>query len=308
MKKQMTYHNFLKWGAAAVLLAIAGCRNDDTQLWDDTDQPTATETDVMSFNVAHPYQTRATSTDFEANDRIGLFICESNLPLEVSGNYVNNATLTFDGNRWTPANPIYWNNGTYNVYGYYPYTSSVGSVDEMPFSVSTDQSGTTPAEGEMDGYEQSDFLWAGSENVTAGNGQVSLQFNHRMSRLLIKLVKGEDYEGDELPANAEVYIHNTVPTATIDLSVGIVTRDPYGTARTIRAKSLGNHVYSAIVVPQRLDNRQPLVEVVMEGVSYLYESKFQFKNGIQHSVQLVISKNPNQIKIEIGGELENWDE
>ena len=305
MKKQMKYYNFLKWGAAAVLLAMTGCQND-AQLWDDTDQPTATETDVMSFNVAHPYQTRATSTNFEANDRIGLFICESSLPLEASGNYVNNATLTFDGSQWTPANPIYWNNGTYNVYGYYPYTSSVGSVDEMPFSVATDQSGT--AGTEMDGYEASDFLWANSENVTAGNGQVSLQFKHCMSRLLIKLVKGEDYEGDELPANAEVYIHNTVPTATIDLSVGIVTRDPYGTTQTIRAKSLGNHVYSAIVVPQRLDNRQPLVEVVMEGVSYLYESKFQFKNGIQHSVQLVISKNPNQIKIEIGGELENWDE
>ena len=67
------------------------------------------------------------------------------------------------------------------------------------------------------------------------------------------------------------------------------------------------HTYAAIIVPQRLDNRQPLVEVIMKGVSYLYESKFVFKPGIQHSVQLVVSKNPEQIKIEIGGELENWE-
>jgi hypothetical protein len=29
---------------------------------------------------------------------------------------------------------------------------------------------------------------------------------------------------------------------------------------------------------------------------------------MQHNVQLAISKNPEQIKIEIGGEVENWTE
>ena len=123
---------------------------------------------------------------------------------------------------------------------------------------------------------------------------------------MVKLIKGEDYEGD-LPEDAEVYVHNTVPSATIDLSVGVVTRNPHGTSQSIRAKSLGNHKYTAIVVPQRLDNRQPLVEVIMKGVSYLYESKFLFKPGIQHTVQLAVSKNPEQIKIDIGGEIENWE-
>lgn len=263
---------------------------------------TATPADVMTFAPLHPNQlTRATTTAFEAGDRVGLFVCHNDLPLEVSGNYVTNAGLTFDGSRWNTETPVYWNNGTYDIYAYYPYTASVASVDDLPFGVSTDQN----APG---GYEASDFLWATQADARASNEAVQLQFSHRMSRLLIKLVKGEDYEGDELPADAEVYVHNTVPTATIDLSVGMVTRDTYGTSQTIRAKSLGGHQYAAIIVPQRLDNRQPLVEVVMEGVSYLYESKFHFKNGVQHSVQLAISKDPNQIKIEIGGELEHWDE
>ena len=297
----MKPRHILHSAAALVLLAFAGCQQD-------AGQTEPADGNVMTFNVTHPYQTRATTTAFETDDEIGLYVCQDGLPLEVGGNYVNNAPLAFDGSRWTPASPIYWNEGTYNVYGYYPYTPGFTSVDEMPFSVATDQSGTATPAGEMDGYEQSDFLWAGAQGVAAGGGDVSLQFGHRMSRMLIKLVKGEDYEGDELPDDAEVYIHNTVTSATIDLSVGIVTRNPYGTAHTIRAKSLGNHQYAAIVVPQRLDNRQPLVEVVMEGVSYLYESRFQFKNGIQHSVQLAISKDPNQIKIEIGGEIEDWDE
>jgi hypothetical protein len=168
----------------------------------------------------------------------------------------------------------------------------------MPFSVQTDQS--TAAN-----YTASDFLWAQKKKVTASNGCVGLTFAHRMSRLMIRLVKGDDYEGD-LPDDAEVYVHNTVTDATIDLNVGLATRNAHAAANTIHARSLGNHRYTALVIPQRLDNRQPLVEVISHGVSYLYESKFLFKPGVQHNILLTLSNNPEQIKIEIGGEIENW--
>lgn len=295
----MKHWNYiLPAGFLAVLLMGGGC-SENTSPVDEIE-----DSNVMTFNVLHPGQraetTRVTSTAFENGDRVGLFLTTADAPLEVSGNYVNNAVLAFDGAQWTPNRPIYWDGGTYNIYAYYPYQSSVSSVDDLPFAVDTDQSSA-------DSYEACDFLWASNPGVSAGNSPVSLQFSHRMSRLLIRLVKGEDYEGD-LPDEAEVYIHNTVPQATIDLSAGVVTRDTYATSQTIRARSLGNHQYAAILVPQRLDNRQPLVEVIMKGVSYLYESKFVFKAGIQHSVQLVVSKNPEQIKIDIGGEVENWSE
>ena len=62
------------------------------------------------------------------------------------------------------------------------------------------------------------------------------------------------------------------------------------------------------MVPQRLTNQVPLVEVVMKGVSYMVESKFVFKPGIQHTLSVTISKNPEQVKIEIGGEIEDWED
>ncbi|WP_300813173.1 fimbrillin family protein [uncultured Bacteroides sp.] len=293
-------------GLLAILLAVgSGCGDNGTPLDE------AGGNGLMTFNVLHPREaagatSRVTSTAFENGDRVGLFISRQDAPLEVSGNYVNNAALTFNGSEWTPDRPVYWDGGSYDIYAYYPRMNSVSSVDNLPFSVSLDQNDPGSAD-RLGGYEASDFLWACQMGASAGDAPVSLQFAHRMSRMLIRLVKGEDFEG-EMPADAEVYIHNTVPEATIDLSVGIVTRNPYGTRQSIRALSMGNHTYSAIIVPQRLDNRQPLVEVIMKGVSYLYESKFVFKQGIQHSVQLVVSKNPEQIKIEVGGELENWDE
>lgn len=65
-------------------------------------------------------------------------------------------------------------------------------------------------------------------------------------------------------------------------------------------------MFAAIVIPQRIDNRMPLVEVVMKGVSYLVESKFLFKAGTNHLVNVIISDNPEQVKIEVGGEKGDW--
>ena len=288
-------------------MAMVSCGQDETAGSKETER-----NDVMQFQIAHPSQqqaapaSRATDTGFETNDRIGLFVCGENEPLQVGGNYVNNASLTYNGTAWTPARPIYWNDGSYDVYAYYPFFSPILSTDEMEFRVAADQStaGTADAVG---GYEASDFLWASAKKQTASNDAVALKFKHCMSKLTVRLIKGEDYEGDELPQDAEVFIHNTVPNATIDLAAGIATKTLYGTEATLKAKAAGNNRYTAIVVPQRITNRRPLVEVVMRGVSYLMESAFVFKPGMHHIVSLTITKNPEQVKIEIGGEIENWE-
>ena len=174
-------------------------------------------------------------------------------------------------------------------------------------SGSADVTYTAEELAKADGTISMDFLWATDQNVTASDSPVSLSFKHRMSKMVVRLMKGKDYDGD-IPEDAEVYIHNTVPSATIDLSVGIVTRNTHGTAQTIKAKKVNKTQYTAIVVPQRLTNQVPLVEVVMKGVSYMVESKFVFKPGIQHMLSVTISKNPEQVKIEIGGEIEDWED
>ena len=128
---------------------------------------------------------------------------------------------------------------------------------------------------------------------------------HIMSKLTIRLIKGEDFEGD-MPTDAVVYVHNTVPEATVDLAAGVATRYVRGTRTTIKTRQESDFMFSAIVVPQRVENRMPLVEVVMKGVSYVFESTFQFKPGVEHLVNMVISDNPDKVKIEIGGEIQDW--
>lgn len=64
---------------------------------------------------------------------------EDGKPLEVGGNVVNNEALTFNGNEWTAAKTLYWDEGLYNVYAYHPYIGRVSSIEDQPFSVSLDQ-------------------------------------------------------------------------------------------------------------------------------------------------------------------------
>lgn len=284
---------------ALAAVAVCSCSGDNEL------QPSAEGLQPMTFRVTYPYESRATDSSFEEGDSIGLFVANDSLPLEPSGNLVNNAMITLNNGTWAAASTLYWNDGTFNAYAYYPYISGISSTDMLPFSVSTDQSKPvlqTTGGKSLGGYEASDLLYASAKGLKASAAPIDLRFRHIMSRVRVRIVKGEDFKG-ELPANAKVHIHNTVTSATVDLAAGVVTRDPKGKIATIRARQEDDHTFAAIVVPQRIESRQPLVEVEMNGVSYMYEGKFAFKPGVQHRINIIVSDNPDQVKIEIGGEI-----
>ncbi len=293
-------HNIIS--ALSVLLLTVGL----TSCTDESMEPDNIPGDkvAMNFTFSHPSQSRATETSFEPGDVVGLYVSPSDKVLEIAGNTVNNETVTFTGTTWTTTRQLYWDAGTYNAYAYYPRLDNIISISDLPFEISLDQSATTT--DALSNYEASDFLYASSRGVTASANPVSLQFRHIMSKISIRLIKGEDFEG-ELPDKATVYIHNTVTSATIDLAAGVATKAARGERKSVIARQDGPTTYSAILVPQRMENRMPLVEVVMNGVSFLYESKFLFKPGIHHIVNLVVDKNPEQVKIEIGGEITDWN-
>lgn len=118
----------------------------------------------------------------------------------------------------------------------------------------------------LSGYGVSDFLWAKAIGISKMDA-VPLTFSHKMSKVVINLVKGEDYEGD-IPTEAVVRIHNTVPAAIVDLTTGIITKNDYESTKSITTKKVSDGIYTAIVVPQRLDNKLPLIEVISHA---LYE-------------------------------------
>lgn len=286
-------------GLAALALLVMGCEKEDSY---------QVEEGAMRIEVLHPSATRATETAFESGDVIGLYATEyageEAAPLQISGNWANNMATTYNGSAWTPAKKIFWSENKMDVYGYYPYMVPT-SIDEHLWSVQLDQS-TPETTDALSGYEASDFLWAKATGVAQADGDVQLQFKHRCSKLVIKLVKGPDYSG-VLPTESELYIHSTVPTATLDFVNGAVTKYIYGDMATIKARRVDDATFEAIIVPQRMETRRPFLEYIANGVSYLYESTFVFKAGKLHTLELTINSNSDQIEIEVGGEVTDWE-
>ena len=254
----------------------------------------------IQLDMLHPDQkTRVTDAVFDVDDEIGVYVTASDAELQLAGNQVNNEPFTYNGTSWTSARKVYWNKGSHNVYAYYPYSKSVNDVEDYSFRVQTDQS-------TAEAYSQSDFLWAGAMNVAASATPVPMHFEHKMSKVVVKLVKGEKFEGD-IPADAEVYIMSTVPQAVVDLSTGDAAKDNFASAESIKCRKIAPGEYSAIVVPQSLTSRRPLVEVIVGPVSYLMEAKISFRQGYEHTMTVTLNQNPDQIKIEIGGNASGWE-
>lgn len=284
---------------ATLALVIVGCENsDNTPVIDDG---------AMQIDVLHPSATRATETAFENGDVIGLYAIEYSgdtaVPLQISGNWANNVATTFDGESWTLAKKVFWSENKMDVYGYYPYMTPT-SIDEHFWSVQLDQSTSETADA-LSGYEASDFLWAKAEGVSKEDGSVQLQFKHKCTKMVIKLVKGEKFT-DEFPKDTEVYLHSTVPTATIDFTTGNVSKDIYGERQKIKTRQVSIDTYEVILIPQSITENMPFIEVTMGGISYLTEDMFSYLPGVQYSVSITLNSSPEQIEVEIGGNIENW--
>ena len=253
----------------------------------------------MDIQFIHPEAvTRATETAFESGDKIGLYVVETPAPLQVSGNYVNNLQAAYNGTQWTGDTGLRWpsTEGVCDIYAYYPFME-VGTITAAPFSVLEDQSA---------GFGVCDFLWGKSASVAYTTAAIPVQFSHKLSKITLKLVKADSYVGD-LPTDAVFYIHSTVPDATVDLTTGSVTKDPYGTAKTITCHKVADDTYEAVIIPQRLASRTPLFEMVANGVSYLVEGSFNFKPGINYTFNVTLNTSTESIRIEIGGEIADWN-
>ena len=285
----------------ALALVAMSCEKDNI------DNTTVVEDGVMRIEALHP-STRATETSFENGDVIGLYATtyegEQAMPLQISGNWINNEALTYNGSSWSGRRTFYWAEGTMDVYGYYPYMEPT-TIIKHKWAVQTDQS--IPAtEDALSAYEASDFLWAKAEGVSQEDGSVQLQFKHMCSKVVIKLVKGEEYT-DAFPEDIDVYLYSTVPQALINFTTGIVSKDPHGDAQKIKARKVAIDTFELIVVPQSILEYSPFVEIVMGGISYMTEEIFTYHAGKEYVVSITLENSPQKIEINVGGSVGGWD-
>jgi hypothetical protein len=252
-----------------------------------------TVNDEIMFDFSVP-ATKATVAGFETGDQVALYAAEyasEDAPeLQIAGNFINNEKLTYNGAAWTAGRALYWSDKPCDFYAIYPY-QDLTSVEEHLFDIQADQD----ADG---GYEASDLLFAKAEAVERTDGKVALQFKHIMSKCIVTITKGEKFEG-EIPDDIVTHIYNTTTSAILNFANGSLQKDPQGARKTITMNKISNTRFEAVVVPQNIERRTPLIEVTMGGIAYLLEYSLSFKPGYVHTINLILNTSPDQEKIEI---------
>ncbi len=220
--------------------------------------------------------TRVSDNGFGDGDVIGVYVVDYNggTPgtLKPRGNRCDNVRHTFDeaNNQWEPAYDIYWKDKHthIDVYGYYPFANPE-SIDDYQFEVQKDQSRAS-ADGEMGGYEASDFLWGKVGDVAPTTSVIRLPLFHRMSNARVTLIQGTGFADGEW-ANTEkiVLAPNLVRKASIDLATGEVK--PSGSVEsTATIPSRVDDEWRAIVVPQTVEAGTTLFSITIGGMPYKF--------------------------------------
>ncbi len=230
--------------AFAILVACSSCGNDGPSVPSTPSEPDKPNVQIP-INIGTTIS-RATETAFENGDQMGLFVVNRNadgsaVPLKPSGNYVDNMLYTYVTS-WNPASALYWKDAETHAdfYMYYPYTSTITSVDAMPFKVNADQSSEAA-------FKASDLIVGSTLDVVPTASPVNIMAKHIMSQVAIVLKVGAGFTESSLAAsNPSVRINNLVTSSTVNLSTSEVTMN--GTASNVIPYKDGN-VYRAIVVP-----------------------------------------------------------
>lgn len=290
----------------AACLLLAGCSQTEELL---------PEENVIRVEAKLPQSSRATLTKFESGDCMGLYAVTYNgdgtvAPVQYSGNYLNNELMTYNGSKWSSDRTLYWSETACDFYGIYPYQALKG-IDEQLFEVATDQSAKETMEP-LGGYEASDLMWAKTEKVLP-NKTVTLSFKHLMSRMVVKLVKGEKYEGD-LPKDIVARIYNTATTAKVNYQRGTLEKYVFSDKKTITMRQTdGNDetaTFDAIMVPQFIEHKTPLIEITMGGIAYLLTAeRVSFRPGYVHTYHVTLNTSPDQenVEIQLDGEVDDWN-
>ena len=257
--------------AGMALLTLAACNKNPKV------EPQPVDFSQYAVRV-EPVITRATETNFEKGDQIGLSI------VRAAGEHATNAQLTYDGSAFSGSLNWYDEGAEESTLkAYYPYKE--GEALPTRFTVQSDQSqGTT----------SSDFVSAVKENVLPTANAVAMVFKHQLTRLVVTI------QNNSGAAIESVQFQEIIPVANIgtDLTAKV---DENAKWQTITAFADGDKYY-AIVPGQTV---APIVAVTAGGKELTQQLvEVTLEPGKQYSVSVVVNKE--EIKVVLAGEIENW--
>lgn len=271
-------HTLLYLLAAGAML-LTGCSDDF--FGDKTEQHDSNRIQLSS-DIDQLAVTRVNDNGFCNGDVMGVYIVdyEGNKPgtLKVNGNRGDNVRHTFDepNYKWNSAYDLFWKDKHthIDVYGYYPFANPE-SIEDYQFEVQKDQSKATE-NGEMGGYEASDFLWGKVSDVAPTTSVIRLPMAHRMSNARVTLIQGSGFaEGEWANLEKIVLTANVARKASINLSTGDI-KTAGAVENTMTIPSRTNDEWRTIVVPQTVAAGTTLFSITISGVPYKFTKNEAF--------------------------------
>ena len=257
-------------------IAAVGCGQADP------DNPAET-----GYVKIEPLITRATSTNFEQGDQIGLTIVKAD-----ATEHASNACLTYDEAAKAFSGDTKWyaeGGDACSLKAFYPYQAA-GFPES--FTVALDQT---------NGAGASDFMAASKTGVLPQREAVAMVFKHYLSQIVVNVTNSAD------AAIEYIAIKNLVPTAEIAVEGDDITvTAAEGDAAVIKAECLkANQKYRAVVVPQ---TKALAVEIKVDGGNVLVTSiiESELKQGFTYTVNAEVT--PDNVNASISGEIANWED
>lgn len=284
--------NFKKHGmkksyvtAAVALLLLAGCSNDvketDIQFTGESGAKVSFSA-VINNHEASDLLTRATETNWEVEDSVGITCGTEQVNIQYK--YRGNGLFAAKGGN---AEEIWvLGSGEYDVVAYAPFSGTSG--EEQPLlevNTTSDYQATAKERAKID------FLFAKGK-ATSQTPNVTLAFNHVMSRIRLEFQAGE---GVEL-ADITCYLIGLKNSGTFNPRTGetTVTTDLVTEEDDILWDKVGkadNYTVQAILLPQKVQNKVT-IQARMNG--YLYEAEFanltELKPGFSYNYIIKANK------------------
>ena len=235
--------------------------------------------------------TKATDTEFENGDAIGLNII-------VEQPYLENAKFTMTGGALTPDETYFWYDDSSlksTVFAYYPYSKDFKyDYSDFEFTVNADQSTHKY-------YTQSDLMMAKVEGVTPTEETVYLPFNHMLSKVVISI---ENNLGEGIDA---VYFSNVYGSVNINpVTMEQTVTGSKGTIKTARAyDEKGMEVWTLILAPQA----EALPELIVTTASqkqmtFTLSNPVTFSAGRQSTANVVL--DAETLQTDFTPEITDW--
>ena len=258
----------------ALCMMLAACSD---YLYDENGGKLNSEDRIqLSGEITQLSVTRVNDSGFCDGDVMGVYVVDydGGTPgtLKPGGNRGDNVRHTYEeaSNHWNSAYDLFWKDKHthIDVYGYYPFANPE-SIDDYQFEVQKDQSKISE-DGEMGGYEASDFLWGKVGDVAPTTNVIRLPLSHRMSNARVTLIQGSGFaEGEWANTEKIVLAPNLVRKASINLANGEVK--PAGSVEsTATIPSRVGDEWRTIVVPQTLKASTTLFSITIGGVPYKF--------------------------------------